>query len=101
MLIYLAPSQYEGAFFIGGLNMDTRVAVIGIILENPDAVDAMNHLLTQYGAYIIGRMGVPYEKKSISVISVVMDAPQDIISALSGKIGALKGIQTKTIYSKA
>jgi len=81
--------------------MDTRVAVIGIILENPDAIDAMNHLLTEYGAYIIGRMGVPYEKKRISVISVVMDAPQDIISALSGKIGALRGVQTKTIYSKA
>ncbi|HPD90585.1 MAG TPA: iron-only hydrogenase system regulator [Bacillota bacterium] len=81
--------------------MDTRVAVIGIIVEQPDSVEEMNHLLTQYGNYIIGRMGVPYEKKQISVISVVLDAPQDIISALSGKLGALPGISTKTIYSKA
>ena len=81
--------------------MDTRVAVIGIIVEQPDSVEEMNHLLTQYGSYIIGRMGVPYEKKQISVISVVLDAPQDIISALSGKLGALPGISTKTIYSKA
>ena len=81
--------------------MDTRVAVIGIIVEQPDSVKEMNHLLTQYGNYIIGRMGVPYEKKQISVISVVLDAPQDIISALSGKLGALPGISTKTIYSKA
>ena len=81
--------------------MDTRVAVIGIIVEQPDSVEEMNHLLTQYGTHIIGRMGVPYEKKQISVISVVLDAPQDIISALSGKLGALPGISTKTIYSKA
>lgn len=81
--------------------METRVAVIGIILENPEAVDSMNHILSEYGSFIIGRMGIPYEKKGISVISVVMDAPQDIISALSGKIGALKGVQTKTIYSKS
>ena len=81
--------------------MDTRVAVIGIIVEQPDSVEEMNHLLTQYGNYIIGRMGVPYEKKQISVISVVLDAPQDTISALSGKLGALPGISTKTIYSKA
>ena len=81
--------------------MDTRVAVIGIIVEQPDSVEEMNHLLTQYGNYIIGRMGVPYEKKQISVISVVLDAPQDIISELSGKLGALPGISTKTIYSKA
>ena len=81
--------------------MDTRVAVIGIIVEQPDSVEEMNHLLTQYGSYIIGRMGVPYEKKQISVISVVLDAPQDIISALSGKLGALPGISTKTIYSKS
>ncbi|NCB26488.1 MAG: iron-only hydrogenase system regulator [Bacteroidia bacterium] len=81
--------------------MDTRVAVIGIIVEEPGSVEEMNHLLTQYGNHIIGRMGVPYEKKQISVISVVLDAPQDIISALSGKLGALPGISTKTIYSKA
>lgn len=81
--------------------MNTRVAIIAIILENSEAIDPMNHLLSEYGTFIIGRMGIPYEKKNVSVISVVMDAPQDIISALSGKIGALKGVQTKTIYSKA
>ncbi len=81
--------------------MDTRVAVIGIIVEKGDSVEEMNRLLTAYGGHIIGRMGVPYEKKQISVISVVLDAPQDIISALSGKLGALPGVTTKTIYSKA
>ena len=65
--------------------MQTRIAVIGIIVENKDSVESVNGLLHQYGQYIIGRLGLPYEKKKVNIISVVVDAPQDIISALSGK----------------
>lgn len=80
--------------------MDTRVALIGIVVENFESTEKLNVLLHQYGEYIIGRMGVPYKKRNISVISVVIDAPADVISALSGKLGMLPGINTKTIYSK-
>lgn len=80
--------------------MDTRVALIGIVVENFDAIDKLNAILHQYGQYIIGRMGVPYPKRNISIISVAIDAPADVISALSGKLGMLPGITTKTIYSK-
>lgn len=80
--------------------MDTRVALIGIIIENPDSVERMNSLLHQYSSWIIGRMGVPYREKGISIISVVIDAPMDQISSLSGKLGMLDGVSTKTIYSR-
>ncbi len=80
--------------------METRVALIGILVENPDSVGKMNELLHSYGSWIIGRMGVPYRKKDISIISVAIDAPQDIISSLSGKLGMLDGINTKTIFSR-
>ncbi len=80
--------------------MNTRVALIGIVVENTDSVMPLNTLLHEYSAYIIGRMGIPYHKREISIISVALDAPQDIISALSGKLGQLDGISTKTIYSK-
>ena len=80
--------------------METRVAVISIIIENPDSVQAMNELLHQYSSYIIGRMGIPYRAKSINIISVAVDAPQDQISALSGKIGRLPGVSAKAAYSK-
>ena len=79
--------------------METRVAVIGIIVENKESVFELNGILSEYGNYIIGRMGVPYEKKGINVISVAVDAPQDIINALSGKIGRLEGVYAKTAYS--
>ena len=80
--------------------METRVAVISIIIENPDSVQAMNELLHQYSSYIIGRMGIPYRAKGINIISVAVDAPQDQISALSGKIGRLEGVTSKAAYSK-
>lgn len=80
--------------------MDIRVALIGIIIENPDSVERMNSLLHQYSSWIIGRMGVPYREKGISIISVVIDAPMDQISSLSGKLGMLDGVSTKTIYSR-
>ena len=80
--------------------METRVAVIGIIVENKDSVQELNAILHEYGEYIIGRMGVPYRARDISVISVAVDAPQTAISALSGKIGSLAGVSAKTAYSK-
>ncbi|MDR3288025.1 MAG: iron-only hydrogenase system regulator [Peptococcaceae bacterium] len=79
--------------------MESRVAIIGVIVENPNSVEEMNRLLHQYAAYIIGRMGIPYREKKINVISIAMDAPQDMISALSGKIGRLSGVSAKTAYS--
>ncbi len=79
--------------------METRVALIGIIVENEASVAALNELLHQYGQYIIGRMGVPYRARGVNIISVVLDAPQDAISALSGKIGRLEGVSAKTQYS--
>ncbi len=79
--------------------METRVAIAAVIVEDPDSVAPLNELLHQYSDYIIGRMGIPYRQKGISVISIAMDAPQNIISTLTGKIGRLKGITTKTTYS--
>lgn len=79
--------------------METRIALIGIIVENPESVEQLNHLLHEYGKYIVGRMGIPYEKRGVNIISVAIDAPQDEISALSGKIGRLPGIGVKTVYS--
>ena len=81
--------------------METRVAVISIIVENIDAAESINSLLHEYRQFIIGRMGVPYPKKGISIISVAVDGPMNQISALSGKLGALQGVSTKTVYSKA
>ena len=79
--------------------MDTRVAVISIIVEQDDAIEELNTLLHEARQYIIGRMGIPYRAKGISIISIAIDAPQDKISALSGKIGRLKGVSAKTAYS--
>ena len=81
--------------------MDTRVAVISIIVENNDTVEALNSILHDYGSYIIGRMGLPYRERSINIISVAVDAPQDVISALAGKIGNLPGVSAKTAYAAA
>ena len=78
---------------------NTRVAVIGIIVEKKDNVETLNKLLSEYGEFIIGRMGVPYHKKNVSIISIAIDAPEDVINTLSGKIGRLDGISTKTAYS--
>ena len=78
--------------------MKTRVAVMGIIVEDMDSVEQLNALLHTYGQYIIGRMGIPYREKGINIVSIAIDAPQDTISALSGKIGNLHGISVKTAY---
>jgi putative iron-only hydrogenase system regulator len=80
--------------------METRVALIGIIVENSESTAQLNALLHDAGQYIIGRMGLPYREKGVSIISVVLDAPQDVISALAGRIGRLPGVSAKTAYSK-
>ena len=79
--------------------METRVAVMSIIVENPDVVGQLNGILHEYGEYIIGRMGIPYRKRKVSIISIALDAPQNTISSLAGKIGSLAGISVKTAYS--
>ena len=79
--------------------METRVAVLGIIVENLESAESINSILHDYGKLIIGRMGIPYREKNISIISVAVDAPQDMIAAISGKIGKLNGVQVKTAYS--
>lgn len=80
--------------------METKVALIGIVVSEPDSVEQLNAILHQYAPYIIGRMGIPYKEAGVSLISVALDAPQDIVSALSGKLGALPGVSTKTITQK-
>ena len=80
--------------------METRVAVISIIIENPASIQPMNEILHEYSEFIIGRMGIPYRAKGISIISIAVDAPQDKISALSGKIGRLDGVNAKAAYSR-
>ncbi|MCD8353625.1 MAG: iron-only hydrogenase system regulator [Clostridiales bacterium] len=80
--------------------METRLAVIAIIVENPDSVEALNALLHEYGNIIIGRMGIPYHAKGVNLISVAVDAPMDTISTLSGKIGRLDGVSAKVAYSR-
>lgn len=80
--------------------MENRVALIGIVVESSESVEKLNDLLHTYSKYIIGRMGVPYQKRGISLISIVLDAPADKISALSGSVGMLSGVSAKTIYSK-
>lgn len=79
--------------------MNTRIALIGIIVENMESIEKLNHLLHEYSEDIIGRMGIPYKEKGVNIISVAIDAPQDVINALSGKIGRLEGITAKTVYS--
>lgn len=79
--------------------MENRIAVIGIVVENSDSVEKLNEILHGYGEYIIGRMGIPYREKDINIISIAVDAPQDVISAISGKIGKLDGVSAKTAYS--
>lgn len=79
--------------------METRVAVMSIIVENAETVEKLNSILHRYGDYIIGRMGIPYRQRKINIISIAIDAPQDVISAMSGKIGNLEGISVKTAFS--
>lgn len=82
------------------MEQETRIAVIGIIVEDRTMVSEVNRLLHEYGEFVIGRMGLPYEKKNVNIISVIVDAPMDRISALTGKLGKLPGISAKALYSK-
>lgn len=79
--------------------MQTRVAVMSAIVENTDSVEKLNELLHQYGDFIIGRMGLPYKTRKINIVSIALDAPQDTISSLAGKLGNLPGVSVKTAYS--
>ncbi|MBQ9272109.1 MAG: iron-only hydrogenase system regulator [Mogibacterium sp.] len=81
--------------------METRVAVISIIVTNADRVDALNELLHEYSGYILGRMGIPYREKALNIISVAIDAPMDKINSLSGALGRLDGINAKVTYAKS
>jgi putative iron-only hydrogenase system regulator len=80
--------------------MENRAAIIAIIVENRDSVESLNAILHEHAQYLLGRMGIPYHKKNINIISVAIDAPQDTISALSGKIGRLDGVSVQVVYSK-
>lgn len=80
--------------------METRIAIIGIIIENNNSIEKMNSILHEYSEFIIGRMGIPYPKRHVNIISIAIDAPNNIISALSGKLGMLPNINIKTVYSK-
>ena len=80
--------------------METKVAVVAVVVEDRDSVERLNEILHDYADYIIGRMGIPYQKRNLSIISIVIDAPQNVISALSGKLGMIPDVRTKTVYSK-
>lgn len=80
--------------------MEKRIAILGIIVENEESVEKVNELLHSYREYIVGRMGMPYRERGISVISIVMDATNDVVSALSGKLGMLDGVSAKAVYSR-
>ena len=80
--------------------MEPRVAIIGIIVENPDSVSQINDILHEVRDYVVGRMGIPYRERNISIISVVVDAPESLISSVSGKIGMLDGVSAKITYSR-
>jgi len=86
--------------FFGGEAMDKRIAHIGIIVEEMESVQKLNEILHEYGNHIIGRMGIPFREKNICIISIVLHAEQDVISSLAGKLGMLKGVSVKTIFSK-
>lgn len=80
--------------------MEKRIGLIAIVVEKKEAVEKLNHVLHDYGEYIVGRMGIPYHQRNISVISVVLDASTNIISSISGKLGMIDGVSIKTVYSK-
>ncbi len=80
--------------------METRIAIIGIIVEDVDATGDVNEILHDYGMYILGRMGLPYREKNLNIISIAIDAPTDVINQIAGKLGKISGVSAKTMYSK-
>ena len=101
-IFYPCAISAQGFFYYEGLGakLESRIALIGIIVEKKESVDKLNSILHEYSQYIIGRMGIPNAKEGIAVISIVLDGPNDIISALSGKLGMLPYVSAKTLYSK-
>ena len=81
--------------------MDRRIALVGIIVTDDSSVERLNRILHDFGEYIIGRMGIPYKQEQMNIISIAMDADINVINSLSGKLGMLKGISTKTVYVKS
>ncbi len=81
--------------------MESRIAAISIIVEDPDSVEALNGVLHEYSAFILGRMGIPYREKNVSIICLALDAPTDTVNAMTGKIGRLSGVSAKAVYSRA
>ena len=79
--------------------MQTRVAVMAIVVESPDSVEKLNATLHEYSDYIIGRMGIPYKKRGVNIVSIALDAPQDAISSLAGRLGNIRGLSVRTAYS--
>ena len=82
------------------MDTENRITLLGMIVENPYSAEKINHLLHEYGSYIVWRMGIPYRSRNVAIISVVLDAPQEVSSALSGKLGMLPGVGVKAVYSK-
>ena len=80
--------------------MENRIALLGIVVEEESSAEPLNRLLSEYKQYVVGRMGIPYRQRGVNLISIVLDAPADAISALSGKIGMLSGVSAKTVYAK-
>lgn len=80
--------------------METRVAVIGILVEDPESAEAINAVLHRHSRWILGRMGIPYRQKNVNIISIAVDAPQNVINSLSGEVGRLPGVSAKTAYSR-
>jgi putative iron-only hydrogenase system regulator len=80
--------------------MENRLALLGIVVEEESSTEPLNRLLSEYRHYVVGRMGIPYHTRGVNIISIVLDGPSDAISALSGKLGMLKGISAKTLYAK-
>ena len=95
----MLPCLFGYGYFCGGENVETRVAVMSIIVEKADAAEKINAILHENSEYIIGRMGLPYRQRGISIISIALDAPQNAISAIAGRIGVLDGVSVKTAYS--
>ena len=101
-VLFGSALSFDRAFFgeLRGRTMETRIAVIAIIVEDLEAADEVNRILHEYSSCVIGRMGIPYRQKNLSLISVAVDAPSEMISALTGKLGNVPGISVKTAYQK-
>ena len=95
------PSGMVFCFGGKGKLMDTRIAAVSIIVEDPASVEALNAVLHEYAPWILGRMGIPYREKNVSVICIALDAPADTVNALTGKIGRLTGVSAKAVYSRS